>query len=275
MNAWFEAAGAAAWGAVGFGGLSRWMDPPARARAERLCPSPTGVFVAAFPYYAGDDPGNLSRYARGEDYHAAVVRRLEQVCARLRARWPEHIFRPSADSSPIPERAAALCAGLGVLGDNGLVLLDKWGSWIFLGTILTNLTGYPWPEPVHLRRCVHCGACAAACPGGALEADGVRTDRCLSHLTQKTGELTPEEAALLSAHPLIWGCDVCQQVCPYNRAAPVTPLPEFRDDLVPALTLPDVAGQTRRQFLERYPGRAFTWRGPGPLQRNLELKDGE
>ena len=143
MNAWFEAAGAAAWGAVGFGGLSLWMDPPARARAERLCPSPTGVFVAAFPYYAGDDPGNLSRYARGEDYHAAVVRRLEQVCARLRARWPEHIFRPSADSSPIPERAAALCAGLGVLGDNGLVLLDKWGSWIFLGTILTNLTGYP------------------------------------------------------------------------------------------------------------------------------------
>ena len=109
----------------------------------------------------------------------------------------------------------------------------------------------------------------------ALEADGVRTDRCLSHLTQKKGELTPEEAALLSAHPLIWGCDVCQQVCPYNRAAPVTPLPEFRDDLVPALTLPDVAGQTRRQFLERYPGRAFTWRGPGPLQRNLELKDGE
>ena len=108
-----------------------------------------------------------------------------------------------------------------------------------------------------------------------MEADGVRTDRCLSHLTQKTGELTPEEAALLSAHPLIWGCDVCQQVCPYNRAAPVTPLPEFRDDLVPALTLPDVAGQTRRQFLERYPGRAFTWRGPGPLQRNLELKDGE
>lgn len=54
---------------------------------------------------------------------------------------------PPPDSSPIPERAAALCAGLGVLGDNGLVLLDKWGSWIFLGTILTNLTGYPWPEP--------------------------------------------------------------------------------------------------------------------------------
>ena len=61
MTAWFEAAGAAAWGAVGFGGLSRWMDPPARARAERLWPSPAGVFVAAFPYYAGDDPGNLSR----------------------------------------------------------------------------------------------------------------------------------------------------------------------------------------------------------------------
>ena len=165
MESLWKAAGAAAWGAAALGGLQPFLTPEAAAEIQARCPGARGVLVAAFPYYAGDDPGNLSRYARGEDYHAAVVRRLEQVCARLRARWPEHIFRPSADSSPIPERAAALCAGLGVLGDNGLVLLDKWGSWIFLGTILTNLTGYPWPEPVPLRRCVHCGACAAACPG--------------------------------------------------------------------------------------------------------------
>ena len=275
MEELWRTAGAAAWGAVGFDALGESMTASDLARAEALCPSPAGVFAAAFPYYAGDAPGNLARYARGADYHDAVVRRLEWVCRGLEGRWPRHVFHPSADNSPVPERAAALAAGLGVLGDNGLVLLEGWGSYVFLGTILTDLADYPWPDPAPLRRCLQCGACAAACPGKALGDGGVKVYRCLSHLTQKKGTLTGEETALLAAHPLVWGCDTCQQVCPYNRDLPLTPLPEFREDLICTLTPGDVAGLTRKQFQARYPGRAFTWRGPGVLERNLAFKNRE
>lgn len=272
MEGLFSAAGAAAWGAVSFGDLAGGMSSAALAKTRALCRAPTGVFVAAFPYFAGDAPGNLSLYARGADYHGTVVRRLEGVCAALRVRWPGHVFYPLADNSPLPETSAALLAGLGVLGDNGLVLLEGWGSYVFLGTILTDVAPYPWPKSAPVRHCHRCGACACACPGGALGEGQVTVERCLSHLTQKTGELTPAEAALLAGHSLIWGCDTCQRVCPYNRDVPLTPLDEFRQDLMCSLSAADVAGLTRRQFLEHFPRRAFTWRGPAVLRRNLAGK---
>lgn len=271
MDSLFLSAGAAAWGAVGFGGLAPFMGPDALARVEALCPRPTGVFAAAFPYYAGEAPGSLSRYARGLDYHEVVVDRLEQVCARLRERWPQNRFVPSADNSPIPERPAALLAGLGVLGENGLVLTKPWGSYVFLGTILTDLD-YPWPSPRPIQPCIRCGKCTAACPGGAIAGGNVDQERCLSHLTQKKGALDPEQEALVARHSLIWGCDLCQRVCPYNRDVPLTPLPEFREDLICSLEPEDLEGLTNRQFKEKYPHRAFTWRGPEVLRRNLQLQ---
>ncbi len=274
MNDWFEAAGAAAWGAVGFGGLASFMDRDALDRVEALCPGPTGVFVAAFPYYAGEAPGNLSQYARGMDYHQVVVDRLEQVCARLRVRWPGSRFVPTADNSPVPERPAALLAGLGVLGENGLVLTKPWGSYVFLGTILTDLD-YPWPAPGPIQPCIRCGKCTAACPGGAIGGGGVDAEKCLSHLTQKKGALAPEQEALLARHPLIWGCDLCQQVCPYNREAPLTTIAEFREDLIDSLGAEELEGLTNREFREKYPGRAFTWRGVEVLRRNLRLGEAQ
>lgn len=272
MDSWFEAAGAAAWGAVRFGGLAPYMDARALARAEELCPVPAGVFVAAFPYYAGDVPGNLSRYARGSDYHTSVVYRLEGVCRAMEARWPGRRFLPGADNSPIPEKTAALLAGLGVLGNNSLVLTPRWGSYVFFGTILTDLTDWDWPEPRPAGPCLNCGRCVAACPGGAIGGEGMDPSRCLSHLTQKKGELDPDQTRLVAEHSLIWGCDRCQEVCPYNRDLPLTPLPEFRTGLIHRLDRGDLAGLTARQFRERYANRAFTWRGPGVLLRNLDLQ---
>ncbi|MBM6937799.1 epoxyqueuosine reductase [Pseudoflavonifractor phocaeensis] len=271
LDALFASIGAAGWGAADYGALLPHMDQGAREKAEALCPHPATVLVAAFPYYAGDRPGNLSLYARGLDYHLALLQRLEEAAARLRQEDPAGRFVPGADNSPLPEREAAWRAGLGLQGENGLVILPPYGSWVFLGTILTDRT-VSNGERAPSSPCLRCGKCVSACPGGALSPGGFRVDRCLSHLTQKKGELPPEEEKLVRAHPLIWGCDRCQTVCPYNAHPLPSPLPEFREELVDSLTSADLAGLTNRQFREQYGRRAFAWRGPAPLRRNLDLR---
>ena len=105
MNQLWKAAGAAAWGAAALGGLQPFLGPEAAEQLHTLCPGAQTVLVGAFPYYAGQAPGNLSLYCRGEDYHLVLGRRLEQVCAGLRARHPSHTFVAGADNSPVPELA--------------------------------------------------------------------------------------------------------------------------------------------------------------------------
>lgn len=266
----FAAAGAAAWGGLPFSELAADMTVEAVQKAEQLCPGPKTVLVAAFPYYAGERAGNLSLYARGLDYHTVVTGRLNTVCNFLKKKYGNNIFLPAADNSPLPERQAAWRCGVGLRGKNGLVILPPYGTYVFLGTILTDAV-LELPPSGPSPDCIGCGRCLSACPGGALGEEGVDLSRCLSELTQKKGELTGEEAALLKAHPLIWGCDCCQRVCPYNAAPALSPLPEFREELVDSLTGSDLEGLTNRTFREKYGDRAFAWRGPAPLRRNLEL----
>ncbi|WP_297233593.1 epoxyqueuosine reductase [uncultured Flavonifractor sp.] len=269
LNEAFAAAGAAAWGGLPFSELAEDMTPAAIAKAEGLCPNPRNVLVAAFPYYAGERPGNLSLYARGRDYHQVVTGRLNTICDILRKNYKNGVFLPAADNSPLPERQAAWRCGIGLRGKNGLVILPPYGSYVFLGTILTDVEVDLSPRTPSAH-CVGCGKCLTACPGGALGEAGVDLDRCLSELTQRKGELTAEQGALLKNHSLIWGCDTCQRVCPYNAAPALSPLPEFRERLVDALDRTDLDGLTNRTFREKYGDRAFAWRGPAPLRRNLE-----
>ena len=271
LNEAFAAAGAAAWGGLPFSELAEDMTEEAVRRAEELCPRPKTVLVAAFPYYAGEREGNLSLYARGADYHTVVTQRMNTICNFLSGKYGNSLFLPGADNSPLPERQAAWRCGVGLKGKNGLVIVPPYGTYVFLGTILTDAV-LELPERAPSPDCVSCGRCLSACPGGALGESGVDQSRCLSELTQKKGELTEEETALLKAHPLIWGCDTCQRVCPYNAGPDLTPLPEFRQGLVDSLTGADLAGLTNRTFREKYGDRSFAWRGPSPLRRNLFLR---
>lgn len=268
----FTAAGAAAWGGVAYERLLPWLSTAARSYVENLCRRPRMVLTAAFPYYAGDRPGNLSLYARGEDYHRVVTRRLDTICDLLRKEYPEESFFPAADNSPLPERQAAWLSGIGLRGENGLLILPPYGSYVFLGTILTG-AALELPPAQPAPPCIGCGACRRACPTGALGRDGVAVERCLSELTQKKGELTCAQTDQLRSHPLIWGCDTCQRVCPYNAAPAPSPLPEFSTGLVDRLEGADLEGLTNRTFREKYADRAFAWRGPAPLRRNLALKE--
>ena len=251
-------------GACPYGALEAHMSEAQRAGARRLLAAPRTVLCALFPYYSPPRPGNISLYARGRDYHDVIREALAPLCAALAEEHPGHRFLILADDSPLPEVLAGALAGLGKIGRNGLLLHPKWGSFLFLGTILTDLDlGAAAHDPLP---CPDCGACARACPVGLDKG------RCLSGLTQKGGALTEEEAALVRAHPLVWGCDLCQLACPLNRNLP-DGNPAFTADPIDALTPNDLDGLTRRQFGEKYAGRAFTWKGPRPILRNLRLKE--
>ena len=121
--------------------------------------------------------------------------------------------------------------------------------------------------------CTHCGACHAACPSGALGKDGFQKERCLSHISQKKGDLSEEERALLRENGCLWGCDACQEACPYNRAPRETEIPEFRKALIQSIPREMLEGLSNRAFERLYGTRAFAWRGPGVLRRNLDILD--
>ena len=273
MNELWKAAGAAAWGAASLSGLQPFLGPDTAQAIAALCPNAAAVLVAAFPYYAGDAPGNLSLYCRGEDYHQVLLRRLTPVCEALAEQHPGHTFVPGADNSPVPELAAAELAGVGWRGRHGLRIVPPYGSYVFLGTILTDLS-LASTGPGEGTLCPpDCRACQKACPTGALGEDGCDVDRCLSHLSQQKGELDPATAEQLRRSPTVWGCDLCQRACPHNRAAAQTDLPEFREELLCSLTLDDLEGLSNKAFRRQYAQRAFSWRGIAPLRRNLALKE--
>lgn len=273
MNELWKAAGAAAWGAAACSGLPPFLGEAVWAelapKLEALCPGAKTILVGAFPYYAGDTPGNLSLYCRGEDYHLVLGRRLQRVVDGLAQQHPDHHFIPGADNNPVPELAAAELAGVGWRGRHGLRIVPPYGSYVFLGTILTDLDlSQTGPSPGTLCG-AHCRACQKACPTGALTDTGCDLSKCLSELTQKKGDLPPEAAAQITHSPTVWGCDLCQRACPHNKQAALTPLPEFREDLLPSLTLEDLEGLSNKAFRRQYAARAFSWRGIAPLKRNL------
>ena len=138
LNEAFAAAGAAAWGGLPFSELAEDMTSEAVDRAERLCPNPHSVLVAAFPYYAGEREGNLSLYARGLDYHQVVTGRLNTICNILSQKYENSRFVTGADNSPLPERQAAWRSGVGLRGKHALVIVPPYGSYVFLGTILSD-----------------------------------------------------------------------------------------------------------------------------------------
>lgn len=268
-------AGACAWGCADGAWLLPRMSEDARARALERTPGLRRLLCAAFPYARGDEAaGRFSRYARGEDYHRAIMRRLAPVAEALEELCPGAAFTPWADSSPFPEVYAAARCGVGRLGKNGLLLTEAAGSYVFLGFLATNA---PLPATGgEITSCRGCGLCERSCPGGALHGGAVDPEKCLSALTQKRGALTPEQENLLRRGGMLWGCDRCQLCCPENQGLTAAPLPEFHRP-EPLLTDEDLA-LGDRAFRRKFDGRAFVWRGVQPLRRNAALlreDDGE
>jgi len=230
--------------------------------ASRIPENAKTVIFALFPYYIGEYPNrNISRYAIPDDYHLIAGNILKSCAAALAEHFPEHTFVSFVDSSPIREVHGAYLAGLGYRGKNGLLIHPKFGSYVFIGELVTTLALSPDREP--MGECLNCGKCLSSCPSGALCDGFVREELCRSAITQKKGELTDWEQQQLISGGLVWGCDICNDVCPMNKNAVPSDLQSFYENATDTITRENLP-ILRKQ-------KAFNYRSRSVMERNLAL----
>lgn len=259
-----EAAHFERWLAAGMHGEMAWL---ARGRERRLDPSRVlagarSFVVVAFPYAKPDTARcAVARYARGDDYHRLMGERLIQIEDLIEEEAPGERALAYVDTGPFLERLWAARAGIGWIGKNSLVLNKEAGSFFFLGIVVTTLC-LPPDEPA-LDQCGSCTLCIEACPTAAIvEPRLVDSRRCISyHTIELRGPVPEEHRAAIGER--IFGCDDCQEACPWNRQegaeAPAGP------------DLPGLFSMTHEEYLERFRGSAIkraTWRG---LRRNAAI----
>lgn len=211
------------------------------------------VICCMFPYKVKENPPkNISRYAAIKDYHTVCGDILKTACVNLLALFPENSFEAFIDNSPVSEVLAFSHTGLGKVGQNGLFIDNEFGSFVFLGEIVTDLdlkVSDLSPVP-----CLSCGLCKKKCPVG------LEKKKCLSLLSQKKGDLSEEEKILLKQGGSVFGCDICSEVCPENKGKKLTDLAEFissyRDGFSPT---------------EDFSLRPYTWRGEKVILRNYAI----
>jgi epoxyqueuosine reductase len=255
------------WLARGFAGEMKYLSDPRRRSGDTAFPGIRSVIVCGLNYNAGlpkstdvahlpktdsDPRGWISRYAWGDDYHEVLKTKLDELATSLRGRFPEPFeARIYTDTGPVQERVFAKYAGLGWLGKNTLLLNQRLGSWFFLGAILTTLDLAPSLEDGELPPpdlCGSCRRCIDACPTQAfVEPYVMDARRCIAYLTIELRGPIPEEfREALGSH--VFGCDICQDVCPWNRRAPATTEEEFHPRTIVS------AGDTSSRNIEGTPG---------------------
>lgn len=252
------------WIAKGHHGTMAYLEHHAALRTDprTLLEGARTLIAVAFPYFT-DEPFKLpvSLYARGRDYHEVVRERLSAVAAQLPGQT-----RVCVDTAPLRERYWAQRAGLGFIGRNNQLIIPGLGSYCFLGFILSTCA-WNGPEPASVPDgCGNCRRCVDACPGRCLNANGsaVNATRCLSYLTiEHRGELPTEKL------PVLYGCDVCQRVCPHNGAVSPTPIADFHpSDTLASLTTDNIAAMTPEQFADIFRHSAIKRTKLAGLKRN-------
>ena len=274
----------AEWISRGYHGGMQYMERTAERRADvrAVLPSARSVVVlgtvynTSSPYSTSEtDPtvAAIARYAWGDDYHAVIERRLEDLVRRMREVAGDFEHRAYVDTGPVQERVYAQYAGLGWIGKNTCLISREHGSWLFLSTILCDL-----PLEPDLRGPDHCGRCTLcieACPTAAITAPyQLDARRCLSYLTiENKGDIAVEHRAAMGPHA--YGCDICQDVCPWNRRAAVSGDPAWQPraglDSPKLLDLWRRSDDDLRALLK---GSAMKRAGVRRLRRNLAVSIG-
>lgn len=243
-----------------------WMgrDPDRRDDPDRLLPGCRSVVALAINYWPGESAsvapagrGRVARYAWGRDYHKVLGGKLRKLAAWLKGAT-DRPARAFVDSAPLLERGWARRSGVGWIGKNANLLSREIGSWLLLGEILSAAELDPDPGP-HDDFCGSCTACLEACPTGAIVKDGVvDSNRCIAYWTiEHRGPIPPACRAGLG--DWIFGCDVCQEVCPWNRRF-ARPVPDGRFRRRPeleALDAAEILALDEAAFRERYSGTSL------------------
>lgn len=231
---------------------------PCRAVA-RVPLNAKSIIMCAFPYLVKehDNSKNISYYASVKDYHIVVMDVLKELSKHLKDTFKEYCFEPFADNSPIREVKASQLAGLGCIGKNGLLITEKYGSFVFLGEIITDMN---LDTTFYDRKCIECGLCEKICPTQSIKSYSINEDTCLSALTQKKGELPKSIQSLMISTNTAWGCDICQLSCPMNKNAQETYIQEFIDSANHYLTEDNISKDG-----------AYYWRGKKTILRNLNI----
>ena len=265
------------WLRRGYHGAMSWLarEPAQRADPRLVMPTARSIVVVALNYYTphehADDPatGKISRYAWGDDYHEVVGGKLKALLAWIKEQWPEAEGKTCVDIQPLLDKAWAARAGLGWLGKHTNLITQDYGSWVFIGELLLNLELAYDTEQVE-DHCGTCTLCIDACPTQAItEPYVVDANRCISYATieLRAPELPAEVADNLAGW--LYGCDICQDVCPWNRFQQPTDETRFepRASQV-AANLADILALTPDTYAARFRRSAIKRAKLAGLKRN-------
>ena len=265
------------WLARGYHGEMRWMarDPEMRTDPRKLFPAARSVVVVAINYYTPEkyaaDPatGKVSRYAWGDDYHDVVGGKLRALLQWIQEEIPETQGKVCVDVQPMMDKAWAARAGLGWIGKHTNLITTEYGSWVFIGELLLNLD-LEYDHEIVEDHCGTCTLCIDACPTDAITKPYVLdSNKCISYATIELRDAELPQAVAENLEGWFYGCDICQDVCPWNRFEQTTDEPRFLPRAGNVnIDLADVLELTMPTYAERFRGTAMKRAKLSGLQRN-------
>jgi epoxyqueuosine reductase len=245
-----------------------------RINPESLVPGAKSLIVTGLNYYTDNqqtEPGVpvLSRYAYGEAYQDVIKRKLNELLVFIKSLEPEAEGRPFSDSAPLLEKAWAVEAGIGWQGKHSIVINKKIGSFFFIGTLILNIE-LDYDKPVTKEYCGNCRSCIDLCPTGAInENHTIDARKCIANLTIENRGPIPEDI-IPNIGGRVYGCDRCQEVCPWNKNAKPHKTPEFDlSEEIEMMTKKDWTNLSREHFKRLFKGSAIERRKYDPFLRNV------
>jgi len=264
-----------AWLALGYHADMEWMGNPKRQNIKLVMPEVRSLICVALNYYTEHqrpekkEYGKISRYAWGRDYHKVVQKKLKALSIWLESQDEGIKTRHYIDTGPIQDKVWAEKAGIGWIAKNGNVITREYGSWVFLGEILTNLQLNP--DIPHTQHCGNCTKCIESCPTEAIaEPFVIDANKCIAyHTIENRDDKLPQQIAS-ELNGWVAGCDICQDVCPWNqRFAKNTDVEEFQPypgNIAPKLV--ELARITDENWDKQFPASALRRIKPQMLRRN-------